>query len=50
MIPTLLTGYASNEGSPTIADAVFIPLQVASLMALGYILKSDVPEERVAVA
>jgi hypothetical protein len=51
MIPSLFTGNYSSEGdSFSTADAVFIPLQVASLIALGYILKSDVPEEMVVAA
>ena len=46
LIPPLFTGDWSSEGDTfSTADAVFIPLQIASLIALGYILKSDVPEE-----
>ncbi|HKJ39120.1 MAG TPA: hypothetical protein VJ972_10110 [Anaerolineales bacterium] len=47
MIPALSW---SGDDSLGVADAVFIPLQIASLMALGYILKSDVPEETPATA
>ena len=47
MIPAL---HWSTGDSLGVADAVFIPLQVASLIALGYILKSDVPEETPAIA
>ena len=47
MIPAL---HWSTGDSLGVADAVFIPLQVASLIALGYILKSDVPEEIPAIA
>lgn len=51
MIPPLLTGnYSSGGDSLSSADAVFIPLQIASSIALGYILKSDVPEETLATA
>jgi len=51
MIPPLLTGnYSSGGDSLSSADAVFIPLQIASLIALGFILKSDVPEEIPATA
>lgn len=39
-----------DEGDPTILDATFIIIQSASMIALGYILKSDVPEEMVATA
>jgi len=46
MIPPLLSGNYSSAGDAfSNGDAVFLPLQVASLIALGYILKSDVPEE-----
>ena len=45
MIPALITDTWTADPPPTIADMVFIPLQIASLIALGYILKSDVPEE-----
>jgi hypothetical protein len=45
MIPALITDTWAADPPPTIADMVFIPLQIASLIALGYILKSDVPEE-----
>jgi len=34
-----------TDVSTIIADMIFIPLQGVSLIALGYILKSDVPEE-----
>lgn len=36
-----------DEGDPTILDATFIIIQSASMIALGYILKSDVPEQKI---
>jgi hypothetical protein len=48
MIPALLNVGWPAENSPNIADAVFLTLQVAALVALGYILKSDVPEQTAA--
>ncbi len=50
MIPALITDTWSGDDALGIADTVFTILQFASLMALGYILKSDVPEESVATA
>jgi hypothetical protein len=50
MITALLTGDWPADDTLSIADAVFITLQGVSLVALGYILKSDVPEEMVAAA
>jgi hypothetical protein len=50
MITALLTGDWPADDTLSIADAVFITLQFASLIALGYILKSDVPEESVVAA
>jgi len=46
MLPVVIPALTwSAADSLTVADAVFITLQVASLIALGYILKSDVPQE-----
>jgi hypothetical protein len=50
MITTLLTDEMPADVALSIADTVFTILQGVSLIALGYILKSDVPEEMVATA
>jgi hypothetical protein len=50
MITTLLTDEWPAEDALSIADMVFTTLQGVSLIALGYVLKSDVLEDRVAVA
>jgi len=51
MLPVVIPALSwPAPDSLTVADAVFITLQVASLIALGYILKSDVPEEAPASA
>lgn len=48
MITTLLTDEMPADVALSIADTVFTILQGVSLIALGYILKSDVPEEMAA--
>jgi uncharacterized membrane protein YgdD (TMEM256/DUF423 family) len=50
IITALLTGDWPADDTLSIADAVFITLQGVSLVALGYVLKSDVPEESVVAA
>jgi hypothetical protein len=50
MITTLLTDEMPADVALSIADTVFTILQGVSLIALGYVLKSDVPQEMVAAA
>jgi len=51
MITGFTTGnWPTDASSLTIADAILGILQVASLVALGYVLKSDVPEAKAVAA
>ena len=46
-----ITGnWPEDNSAMSMIDVTFILLQVAALVALGYILKSDVPEETAAPA
>ena len=47
-IVIMIVGFTIGNSSLSIADAVFGILQIAALVALGLMLKSDVPDEAIA--
>lgn len=50
IITSVMTGDWSNSSMPDAVNIILITIQGIALLALGYILKADVPEEKIVIA
>ena len=50
IVNSLTTGDWTGSGMPVVMSIILITLQGIALLALGYILKADVPDEKIVIA